>query len=86
MNALQLIPAALTLGQDALKLTQALEGGNKAAAVAAVLDVLPVVADITGKPLATLQGLLTEETLGAAFDVGEALEKIVQAVEAKIVA
>ena len=86
MNALQLIPVAITLGEDGLKLSQDLISGDKAAAVAAVLDALPAVSTATGKPLADLQALLTAERIGAAFDLLEAVEKIVAAIEAKVAA
>lgn len=82
VNALQLIPAALTLGEDAIRLAQDLETGNKDAAVAAVADALPALAQVTGKPVETLQGLLTPARVGAAFELLEATQKIVAAVEA----
>jgi hypothetical protein len=82
MNALQLIPVALTLGEDALKLTQALEVGDKATAVAAVLEAIPLIAHLAGQDPAVLTAQLTPARVEAAFDFLVAIEKIVVAVEA----
>jgi hypothetical protein len=84
MNVLTLIPAALTIGEDLVKLSTDLATANKADAVAAVLDALPAIASLTGKPLADLQAILTPENIGAAFEAEQAAAKIVVAVEAFI--
>lgn len=84
LNALQLIPLAITGATDALKLTQAFEAGDKASAVAAVTDSIPLLAQLTGRPEADLAALLTPDALGAAFDACEAAEKIVVAIEQAI--
>lgn len=84
MNALQLIPAALTLGEDAIKLAQDIQTGDRAGAVAAVQDALPAIAEFSGKPLADLQAKLTPERVGAAYDFLVAVEKVIAAVEAGV--
>jgi hypothetical protein len=77
LNALQLIPVAVSLGEDALKLTQALEASNKDEAVAAVVAAAPVLAELFNQP--ELPALLTAERVSAAFDFVIAGEKIVAA-------
>ena len=78
MNPLQLIEVAIKLGEDGIKLVQDIQSADKAGAVAAVLDVVPTIADITGKDLS----FLTAEALGAAWDVEQSLGRIIVAVEA----
>jgi hypothetical protein len=77
MNALQLIPVAVSLGEDALKLTQALESSNKDEAVAAVVAAAHVLAELFNQP--ELPALLTAERVSAAFYFVVAGEKIVAA-------
>jgi hypothetical protein len=77
MNALQLIPVAVSLGEDALKLTQGLESSNKDETVAAVVAAAPVLAELFNQP--ELTALLTAERVSAAFDFVIAGEKIVAA-------
>jgi hypothetical protein len=77
MNALQLIPVAVSLGEDALKLTQGLESSNKDETVAAVVAAAPVLAELFNQP--ELTALLTAERVAAAFDFVIAGDKIVAA-------
>ena len=81
MNALQLIPVALTLGKDAIALAQDIQSGDKAAACAAVADALPALAAASGKDLATLEALLSPERVAAAFELLAVVEKVIAAVE-----
>lgn len=82
MNVLTLIPAALTIGEDLVKLSTDLSTGDKDAAVAAVVEALPSIAALTGMPLVELQAILTPANIGAAFEAEQAAQKIVVAVEA----
>jgi hypothetical protein len=81
MNILTLIPAALTIGEDLVKLSTDLAANDKEAAVAAVLEALPAIASLTGKPLGELEAILTAANIGAAFEAEQAAAKIVAAVE-----
>lgn len=76
MNPLQLIPAALNVGTDAVKLFKDLQTSDKASAIADTLDALPALAAISGEPLGDLQALLTPERLAIAWDVEQEVVKI----------
>lgn len=86
MNPMTLIPAALTLGEDAVKIYQDLAGHDKAGAVAACLDTLPALATVFNKPVAELQAVVTAEDLGIAYDLEQDAVRVLPLIEAALAA
>lgn len=83
-NPIALVTAALTLGSDAIKLYQDLSKHDKADAVAAVLDAVPALATVTGKPVADLQAIITPEAVGLAFDLEQDAARVLPLIEAAL--
>lgn len=83
-NPLTLIPAALKLGEDGIKLYQDIGAHNKADAVAVTLDALPALATVTGEPLADLQAIITADRLGVAWTLEQDLVGVLPLIQAAL--